>query len=89
MQDRVKQPGDFTFDDFLAFIEDRPDELRWELIDGVIEMNASPANLHQIVTSNLITLLMTIAWRQRTSWLPLPGLGIHEPALSRWAPIPT
>lgn len=88
MQDRVKQPGDFTFDDFLAFIEDRPDEERWELIDGVIEMNASPANLHQIVTSNLIALLWIEARRTGAPWFPLPGLGIHEPAQSRWAPVP-
>ena len=37
--------GQMTVEDFLAFTRSRPDEERWELIEGRPVMQASPSNL--------------------------------------------
>lgn len=59
--------------DFLAFIEERPDDERWELIDGEPILNSGPSLLHQIVVGNLIVALS----RQRPdrNWMAIPGVG--------------
>lgn len=88
MQDTLLRPVRYTFDDFLAFIEDRPDDERWELIDGVIEMHASPTNLHQVVTTNIVALLAMAGWNQNADWHVLPGLGVHNSGNPNWAPVP-
>ncbi|MFN3548798.1 MAG: Uma2 family endonuclease [Mesorhizobium sp.] len=51
-------PGKLTAEQFLDFIEDRPREERWQLIDGEAFMMMSPARLpHQRIGLNLILLL--------------------------------
>jgi Uma2 family endonuclease len=51
-------PGKLTAEQFLAFIEDRPREERWQLIDGEPFMMMSPARLpHQRIATNLVLLL--------------------------------
>jgi Uma2 family endonuclease len=51
-------PGKLTAEEFLDFIEDRPREERWQLIDGEAFMMMSPARLpHQRIGLNLILLM--------------------------------
>ena len=51
-------PGRLNAEQFLAFIEDRPREERWQLIDGEPFMMMSPARLpHQRIGANLMLLL--------------------------------
>ncbi len=51
-------PGRLTAEQFLAFIEDRPREERWQLIDGEAFVMMSPARLpHQRIGANLMLLL--------------------------------
>jgi Uma2 family endonuclease len=51
-------PGRLTAEQFLAFIEDRPREERWQLIDGEAFVMMSPARLpHQRIGANLVKLL--------------------------------
>ena len=38
-----------TIEEFLAFTDTRPEEERWELIEGVPVLNPSPIDHHQIV----------------------------------------
>lgn len=51
-----KRPG-LSIDAFRAFYQGRPDEERWELIDGVPMMMAPPTFVHQRIASNLERLL--------------------------------
>lgn len=46
-----------TSEAFLAFLEERPDEERWELLDGVPVMMTSPRLGHQLITTNLLRLI--------------------------------
>ena len=39
--------GPMTVEEYFAFTETRPDNEKWELIDGEPILNASPSRLHQ------------------------------------------
>jgi len=54
---------------FRSFLEGRPDEERWELIDGVAMMMAPPTFVHQQIATNLQFLL-------------IGALEAHAPALA-------
>jgi Uma2 family endonuclease len=79
----------YEFEDFLAFLEDRPEHERWELVEGTLHMMAPPAARHQVITSNLVSLLQN-ALRAKTSRLiAVPNLGIFAPsAATRTSAIP-
>ena len=53
----VHQPRKLTIPDFLRFYETRPDEERWQLIDGVALLMTSPFLLHQAIAAKLQELL--------------------------------
>lgn len=65
-----------TVEDFFAFTDTRPDEERWELIDGEPVMNAWPAYVHQRIVMNILSILVT-AEHEQNKWEVLPGLGVR------------
>ena len=46
-----------TVEEFYAFTDTRPDDEKWELIDGEPILNASPSPVHQWIVGNLIVAL--------------------------------
>src|SRR5258708_2422563 len=66
-----------TVEEYFAFTETRPDNEKWELIDGEPVLNASPSGLHARILKNLIFLLTTIERRQPQSWEAIPGIGVR------------
>lgn len=89
MQDRVfAPPADPDFDRFYAFQAERPDEERWELIDGVYELNSSAVDTHQMIVKNIIFRLEQIAINTGDRWMVIPGVGIHSQLIKRTAAIP-
>jgi Uma2 family endonuclease len=77
--------GPMTVEEFYAFTETRPDEEKWELIDGEPVLNASPSRLHQRIVKNLVVLLSAFE-RRATSWEILPGLGVRVSDTNRPEP---
>lgn len=77
-----------TIEEFLAFTDTRPDEERWELIEGVAVLNPSPVEHHQVVVLNIGTFLMSHKLRTGASWLPMPGVGTRVPVSPRSLPQP-
>lgn len=77
-----------TIEEFLAFTETRPDEERWELIEGVPVLNASPVDFHQIVVTNIVTHLMIEKRRSAAPWLPMIGIGTRVPISPNSLPQP-
>ena len=77
-----------TIDEFLAFTETRPQEERWELIEGVPALNPSPIDFHQIVDSNIVTQLMLHKERSGAAWLPMLGIGTRVPVSPNSLPQP-
>ena len=49
----VREDGKFSVEEFLALTESRPEEERWQLIDGVAMMMPPPTLVHQRIALNL------------------------------------
>ena len=69
--------GPMTVDEFYDFTDRRPDEEKWELIDGEPILNAAPSKLHQRIVKNLLLVLGALERAQSASWEVLPGLGVR------------
>jgi Uma2 family endonuclease len=68
--------GPMTVDEFYAFTDTRPDEEKWELIDGEPILNASPSRLHQRILKNLTLALGRHEQDAGGRWEILQGLGV-------------
>jgi len=77
-----------TIEEFLAFTDTRPEEERWELIEGVAIMNPSPVEHHQLVVSNIVAYLIVHKQRTGVTWLPMLGVGTRVPISPRSLPQP-
>ena len=77
--------GPMTVEEFYAFTDARPDEEKWELIDGEPVLNASPSPMHQWIISNLLLALRTRAG-DSASLAALPGLGVRVSDVNRPEP---
>jgi Uma2 family endonuclease len=71
------QTGPMTVEEYFAFTDRRPDNEKWELIDGEPILNASPSELHQQIVENVIYLLGAIRRRQPQTWISMPGIGVR------------
>lgn len=78
--------GPMTVEEFYAFTDTRPDEEKWELIDGEPVLNASPSELHQRIIKNLTRVLATLELDPATNWEVLPGLGVRVSETNRPEP---
>lgn len=67
--------GPMTVDEFYAFTDARPDEEKWELIDGEAVLNASPAFIHQRIVGNILFALTSLERAGDVSWTVIPGIG--------------
>ncbi|AWB22855.1 Uma2 family endonuclease [Methylobacterium currus] len=72
--------------EFIEMIRDRPDEERWELLDGEAVLMAPPGERHQQIVSNLISALRPLA--AKFGCRALPGLGLRNDFVDDYAPIP-
>lgn len=77
-----------TITEFLAFCAERPDGERWELIEGVAIMNASPVQFHQVVAVNISAFLLAEKSRLQATWTPLLGVGTQVPISPNSLPQP-
>jgi Uma2 family endonuclease len=66
-----------TVEEFYAFTDTRPDEEKWELIDGEPVLNAAPSRLHQRILKNLVFALTIREREAGAAWQVLPGLGVR------------
>jgi Uma2 family endonuclease len=77
-----------TIEEFLAFTDTRPEEERWELIEGVPVLNPSPIDYHQIVVTNISGFLWRFKAERSPTWLALIGTGTRVPASAHSLPQP-
>jgi Uma2 family endonuclease len=85
-----RNPAPMTAEEFFAFTETRPDEEKWELIEGEPVMNASASRLHQRISGNLFAALKRFEQAQKLdgalAWEVLPGIGIRVSPIN--VPVP-
>jgi Uma2 family endonuclease len=78
--------GPMTVEEFYAFTDTRPDNEKWELIDGEPILNASPSPVHQWIVKNLLIVLGNRERELKASWAILPGLGVRVSRTNRPEP---
>lgn len=81
-------PRLWTADQFLDFYMTRPDEERWQLIDGLAMMMTPPNRLHQRISFNLERLLNDALEGHRPDLFAYAGVGLRIPGLSDFNPQP-
>ena len=78
--------GPMTIEEFYAFTDGRPDNEKWELIDGEPVLHASPSPFHQRIVKNLVYALVSREREPQASWEVLPGLGVRVSDVNRPEP---
>jgi Uma2 family endonuclease len=78
--------GPMTVEEFHSFTDTRPDNEKWELIDGEPILNASPSPVHQWIVKNLLVVLANRERELKGSWAVLPGLGVRVSRTNRPEP---
>jgi len=74
---------------FRSFVEGRPDEEHWELINGVAMMMAPPTLAHQRIASNLERLLLDALESHAPTMTAFQAIGIKlGPAVQDYDPQP-
>ena len=77
-----------TIEEFLAFTDSRPDEEKWELIEGMPVVSPSPTDVHQLIVASITGYL----WRHKVQsgalWFVLSGTGTRVPASKNSLPQP-
>ena len=68
--------GPMTVEEFYAFTDTRPDDEKWELIDGEPILNASPSPLHQLIAGNIIAASSASELQHSLPWRVVPGFGV-------------
>jgi Uma2 family endonuclease len=82
----VRTDGKFTVEEYLAFIESRPEEERWQLIDGVAMMMPPPTLRHQRIASNLARLLNAHLEKVRPDLYAYQEVGLMVPDVASFRP---
>jgi Uma2 family endonuclease len=78
--------GPMTVEEFYAFTDARPDEEKWELIDGEPILNAAPSTRHQLIIKNLVIGLGVRERELNAPWTVLPELGVRVSNTNRPEP---
>jgi Uma2 family endonuclease len=82
----VRKDGKFSVEEFFALIESRPEEERWQLIDGVAMMMPPPTLVHQRIASNLAFELNTHFRAHHLGLCALQEIGLIVPEAELFRP---
>jgi Uma2 family endonuclease len=82
----VIDTGPMTVEEFYAFTDARPDDEKWELIDGEAVLNASPSPIHQLIAGNVILALGLQGRERAVPWRIIPGIGVRTSEMNRPEP---
>lgn len=85
---RPSPSAGLSIEEFLDYVEERPDGEKWELIEGVAVLSPTPTDFHQIIVGNLITALSNWKAAHAAPWFPMPGVGTKVPASPQSLPAP-
>src|ERR1700693_1956187 len=80
--------GTMEVDEFMAFLETRPEEEHWELIEGVAVMMAPASYAHQRIASNFCNLLNSAFAARRLDLYAYNDVGIRSAGVKNFQPEP-
>jgi Uma2 family endonuclease len=82
------RPGTMDVNEFQAFLETRPKEERWQLIEGVAVMMNPPTYVHQRISLNFSMLLNTAFAAQNSELFAYIEVGVRAPNVNNFQPRP-
>jgi Uma2 family endonuclease len=82
----VRKDGKFSVEEYFALIESRPEEERWQLIDGVAMMMPPPTLVHQRIAANLALELNTHFRVQQPQLFAFQEVGLIVPEAELFRP---
>ena len=88
MRALLAERDQMTIEEFLQFTATRPDDEKWELIEGQPVLNATPTDFHQFMATNLVVALANIRSETGELWIPTIGVGTRVPISPRSLPEP-
>ena len=88
MRPQLKLDEPLTIEEFIEFCEGRPDGERWELIEGIAVLNASPTDFHQMIVGNMLRHLLNWKDAQNARWFAMIGIGTRVPVSTNSLPQP-
>jgi Uma2 family endonuclease len=80
--------GNMDVDEFMAFLETRPDEEHWELIEGIAVMMAPASYAHQRIVRNMCELLNSAFQAQHLDLFAYFDAGVRSPGVRNFQPEP-
>lgn len=80
--------GTMDVDEFMAFLQTRPDGERWDLIEGVAVMMSPASYAHQRITYNLCALLNGAFAARRLDLFAYFDAGVRSPGVRNFQPQP-
>ncbi len=83
---KVRTDARFTVEEYLAFIDTRPSEERWQLIDGVAMMLTPPTLRHQNIAHNLAFELKLHFRTTKLPYMVLLEVGLIVPEVALFRP---
>jgi Uma2 family endonuclease len=69
--------GPMSVEEFYAFTDTRPDDEKWELIDGEPVLNPAPSPLHQWIVKNVVFALTLRERELAAPWGVISDVGIR------------
>ena len=78
----------WTADQFLDFLMTRPDEERWQLVDGLALMRVPPSKVHQRIAANLERSLNDALAAHRPDLFAYRETGVRVPGNEGFHPEP-
>lgn len=90
LQSRKPQakPQGMNIKEFLAFLKTRPEEERWDLIDGVAVLMNPPTLVHNLIAGNLHVILANHLRATGSGLFVFPESGVRIPTLDNFLPQP-
>jgi Uma2 family endonuclease len=88
MPESLQRDYKTTIEAFHAFVDDRPESEKWELIDGEIVLNPTATNRHQVIVGRLIHELLKAHDSLNGSWEVMPGISTFVQDDAHNEPIP-
>jgi len=82
------QSGDLTAGEFLKFLKFRPNEERWQLVEGVAMMMSPPTYVHQVIAFNMNYLLLGRFERKDLDLLAVSDAGVRMRSMPDYLPRP-
>ena len=78
----------WTADQFLDFYMSRPDEERWQLVDGLAMMMVPPTRMHQKIGKTLLYLIDAALEDRRPDLTAYHEIGLRIPGVDDFNPMP-